>query len=148
MPEVAAPASTPLLIVVAAALIDGEGRVLVQQRTPGAAMAGLWEFPGGKVELGETPEAALVRELAEELAIDVDAAALMPCGFASEALGDRHLLLLLYLVRDWNGTPAPLQASALQWLKPSALRALPMPPADAPLVTQLEQHLALAGASR
>jgi 8-oxo-dGTP diphosphatase len=137
-----------LLIVVAAALIDGEGRVLVQQRAPGAAMAGLWEFPGGKVESNETPEAALVRELAEELAIHVDAASLMPCGFASEALGDRHLLLLLYLVRDWRGTPAPLQASALQWLKPAALHDLPMPPADAPLVTQLEHFLAREAATR
>jgi 8-oxo-dGTP diphosphatase len=137
-----------LLIVVAAALIDGEGRVLVQQRPPGVAMAGLWEFPGGKVESNETPEAALVRELAEELAIDVDAASLIPCGFASEALGDRHLLLLLYLVRDWHGTPEPLQASALQWLTPDALYDLPMPPADAPLVTQLEQFLAREGATR
>jgi 8-oxo-dGTP diphosphatase len=148
MPEVVAPASAPLLIVVAAALIDDEGRVLVQQRPPGAAMAGLWEFPGGKIELGETPEAALVRELAEELVIDVDAASLMPCGFASEALGDRHLLLLLYLVRDWSGTPQPLQASALQWLKPATLHDVPMPPADAPLVTQLEHFLAREGASR
>lgn len=141
-------AAAPLLIVVAAALIDADGRVLVQQRQPGGALAGLWEFPGGKLEPHETPEAALLRELNEELAIDVNRNSVTPCGFACEALGKRHLLLLLYIVRKWRGTPKPLEASALQWLSPEQLYDIPMPPADAPLVTQLEHHLARQAASQ
>src|SRR5690242_20130668 len=103
------------MIVVAAALADEAGRVLLQQRAPGRAMAGLWEFPGGKVDAGELPEAALVRELGEELGIAVAAADLVPAAFASAPLGDRHMLLLLYLCRHWQGEPRPLDASALRW---------------------------------
>jgi 8-oxo-dGTP diphosphatase len=126
------------MIVVAAALADGDGRVLLQQRAPGRAMAGLWEFPGGKVDAGELPEQALVRELSEELGIAVAAADLVPAAFASSPLGARHMLLLLYLCRRWEGEPQPLDASALRWEMPAAMRAIPMPPADAPLVELLE----------
>lgn len=129
------------LTVVAAALVDGDGRVLVQQRPAGRAMAGLWEFPGGKVEPGETPEAALIRELAEELGIDVEAACLAPACFASEPLDSRHLLLLLYVCRKWSGTPVPRHASALQWLRPAQMFALDMPPADRPLLGLLDALL-------
>jgi 8-oxo-dGTP diphosphatase len=130
-----------LLLVVAVALVDGEGRVLVQQRPPGKPMAGLWEFPGGKVEPGEVPEAALARELAEELGIEVASEALVPIAFASEGLGERHLLLLLYVAREWTGAPEPRHASALQWVRPSEMRGLAMPPADVPLVDALERLL-------
>jgi len=127
-----------LLHVVAVALVDVDGRVLVQQRPPGKMMAGLWEFPGGKIEPGETPEAALVRELQEELGITVPIACLAPATFASERLGERHLLLLLYIARKWQGTPRPLDATALKWLRPVELHGLDMPPADRPLVGLLE----------
>lgn len=127
-----------MLIVVAAALIDGDGRVLIQQRPPGKNMAGLWEFPGGKVDLGETPEAALVRELSEELGIDVETACLAPAAFASEALGEKHLLLLLYICRKWSGIPQPIEASALKWVRPNALYSIDMPPADRPLIGLLD----------
>lgn len=128
-----------ILLVVAAAMVDAEGRVLVQQRPPGKPMAGLWEFPGGKVDPGELPEAALARELHEELAIDVRVPALVPATFASEALGERHLLLLLYLLRDWSGEPEARHASALRWVRIGELRDLPMPPADLPLIGLLEK---------
>jgi len=128
---------TPL-IVVAAALVDRDGRLLVQQRPEGLAMAGLWEFPGGKLEPGETPEAALIRELDEELAIDVDHACLAPACFASDTLGDKHLLLLLYVCRKWRGTPVAQHASALRWVRPVELHGLAMPPADKPLIGLLE----------
>ncbi|WP_150125367.1 (deoxy)nucleoside triphosphate pyrophosphohydrolase [Sphingomonas sp. LM7] len=134
-------AHSGLLLVVAVALVDGEGRVLVQQRPPGKPMADLWEFPGGKVEPGEVPEAALVRELGEELGIEVAPDALVPAAFASEGLGGRHLLLLLYVARQWAGVPEPRHASALQWVKPAEMRALAMPPADVPLVDALERLL-------
>ncbi|KTE07889.1 (deoxy)nucleoside triphosphate pyrophosphohydrolase [Sphingopyxis sp. H115] len=126
------------LVVVAAALVDRDGRLLVQQRPAGLSMAGLWEFPGGKVEADETPEAALIRELAEELAIDVDQACLAPACFASDMLGDRHLLLLLYVCRKWRGTPVAQHASALRWVRPVELHGLAMPPADKPLIGLLE----------
>jgi 8-oxo-dGTP diphosphatase len=125
------------MTVVAVALIDPAGRVLLQQRAPGKAMGGLWEFPGGKVEPGETPEAALVRELAEELGISVESAALAPACFASAGLGERHMILLLYLCRAWRGTPRPLDASALKWLRPAEMVAAEMPPADGPLIEML-----------
>lgn len=130
-----------LLPVVAVALVDREGRVLLQQRPPGGSMAGLWEFPGGKVEPGETPEAALIRELHEELGIDVEAACLAPATFASAPLGDRHLLLLLFACRKWRGQPQPLHASALRWARPIEMHALAMPPADRPLIGLIEALL-------
>lgn len=129
----------PILLVVAAALVDGEGRVLVQRRPPGKPMPGLWEFPGGKVEPGELPEAALARELSEELGIALAPDALMPAAFASESLGERHLLLLLYTLRDWRGVPEPRHATAIDWLRPADLHALAMPPADLPLIGLLER---------
>ena len=129
----------PLLSVVAAALIDVDGRVLVQQRPAGKALAGLWEFPGGKIEPGETPEDALVRELEEELAITVPCGCLFPATFASAPLGDRHLVLLLYLCRKWIGVPRALAASGLKWVRPVDLHALEMPPADKPLIGLLER---------
>jgi len=129
------------LFVVAVALIDADGRVLLQQRPPGKAMADLWEFPGGKVEAGETPEAALVRELEEELGIHTHASCLAPATFASEPLGDRHLLLLLYVCRKWEGVPHPHHATALKWVRPAQMYALPMPPADLPLIGILEALL-------
>jgi 8-oxo-dGTP diphosphatase len=124
--------------VVAAALVDGQGRVLLQQRPPGSAMAGLWEFPGGKVEAGEGLEAALVRELREELGIQVPPAALAPATFATADLDAHRLLLLLYLCRAWEGEPRPLHATHLQWLSPRDMHVLPMPPADLPLVMALQ----------
>jgi 8-oxo-dGTP diphosphatase len=130
--------SVETLFVVAAALIDGDGRVLVQQRPPGKPMAGLWEFPGGKVEPGEVPEAALVRELTEELGITVESACLAPATFASESLGGRHLILLLYALRKWSGVPEAHHASALKWVRPLELHGLEMPPADKPLIGLLE----------
>jgi 8-oxo-dGTP diphosphatase len=131
----------PTLFVVAAALAGSDGRVLLQQRPAGKAMAGLWEFPGGKVEPGERPEAALVRELGEELGIAVEEAALVPAAFASAPLGERHLLLLLYLCQSWQGQPRPLDAEALLWATTQEMRALAMPPADMPLVELLERLL-------
>jgi 8-oxo-dGTP diphosphatase len=128
---------TMLLPVVAVALIDGDGRVLLQQRPPGKAMAGLWEFPGGKIEPGEGPEAALVREVHEELGITITVGNLSPVTFASAGLGKRHLLLLLYRTRAWAGEPQALEASALDWVRPEAMGALPMPRADVPLVDAL-----------
>jgi 8-oxo-dGTP diphosphatase len=130
-------APTSLLFVTAAALIDGDGRVLVQRRS-GGAMAGLWEFPGGKIEPGETPASALIRELAEELAIGVDEACLAPAAFASEPLGERHLVLLLHVCRKWRGIPHPIAASELRWVRPVELHTLAMPPADRPLIGLLE----------
>ena len=131
----------PTLLVVAAALADGERRVLLQQRAPGRAMAGLWEFPGGKVEAGEWPEAALVRELAEELGIAVDKGALAPIAFASADNAGRHMLLLLYLCREWHGVPRALDAAALKWLRPEDMDGAEMPPADIPLIARLAQSL-------
>jgi 8-oxo-dGTP diphosphatase len=131
-------ATKTTLVVVAAALVDRDGRLLVQQRPEGKPMAGLWEFPGGKVEPGETPERALIRELGEELAIDVDHACLAPACFASDVLDDKHLLLLLYVCRKWRGTPVAQHATALRWVRPVELHALDMPPADEPLIGLLE----------
>ncbi len=127
-----------MILVVAAALVDRDGRVLLQQRAAGRQMAGLWEFPGGKVEREERPEEALIRELKEELGIETDAACLAPATFASAPLGDRHLLLLLYVCRKWGGTPRALDAVALKWVRPQQMFSLDMPPADKPLIGILE----------
>ena len=129
-----------LLPVVAAAMINPRGEVLVQQRPAAKAHGGLWEFPGGKVEPSETPEQALIRELAEELNIRVDSDALVPLAFATAPAGQRHLLLLLYIVRRWSGELRPAAADAVAWHRPAALRTLAMPPADAPLIAALERH--------
>ena len=128
-----------LLLVVAAALIDVSGRIFVQQRPHGKAMAGLWEFPGGKVETGEAPEDALIRELDEELGIIVDRKQLQCACFACEPLEDVQLLLLLYICREWSGTISAHEAPAIQWLHPNMLHHLSMPPADAPLIAMLEK---------
>lgn len=131
----------PTLVVVAAALVDAGGRILLQQRAPGRSMAGLWEFPGGKVEEGETPEAALVRELDEELGIKVAPDALSPACFASAPNGGAHMLLLLYVCRAWRGEPRALDASALKWVLTAQMPQLDMPPADRPLIGLLEALL-------
>ncbi len=136
------PASTPrLLLVSAVALIDPDGRVLLAQRPPGKSMAGLWEFPGGKVEPGETPEAALIRELSEELGIDTHASCLAPLTFASHAYPEFHLLMPLFACRRWTGAPSPREGQALAWARGRELRDYPMPPADLPLVPILRDWL-------
>jgi 8-oxo-dGTP diphosphatase len=130
-----------LILVAAAALVDGEGRILLAQRPPGKALAGLWEFPGGKVEPGETPEFALARELEEELGVCVAPAAMAPFSFVSFPYPDFDLLMPLWLVREWRGEPAPREGQAIAWVSVGALRTYPMPPADAPLVAELERRL-------
>jgi 8-oxo-dGTP diphosphatase len=130
-----------LVLVAAAALVDGDGRVLVSRRPEGKQLAGLWEFPGGKIAAGERPETALVRELHEELAIDVTASCLAPLTFASHTYEDFHLLMPLYVCRRWQGIVTAREGQALKWLPPKALRDLPMPPADAPLIPFLEDLL-------
>jgi len=130
---------TRLLPVVAAVLADADGCVLLQRRPPGKPHAGLWEFPGGKIDAGELPEAALVRELAEELGIAADPAGLEPVTFASVAGEGHHLVLLLYRVRRWTGTPRARAADALAWVPPHDMAALPMPPGDVPLVAVLRR---------
>ena len=129
-----------MMLVVAAALTNQVGEILLQKRPDGRSMAGLWEFPGGKVEKDESPEIALVRELDEELGIRVDPTDLRPFAFASEALGDRHLLLLLYICERWEGEPQPLDTPEIRWVAPAAMQALPMPPADKPLVVALMKN--------
>ncbi len=131
----------PLLLVAAAALVDVDGRVLIAQRPEGKHMAGLWEFPGGKVRDGETPEQALIRELKEELSIDVTEACLAPLTFASHAYEDFHLLMPVFACRRWEGTVGPQEGQGLKWVTPNRLRDYPMPPADAPLFPILRELL-------
>ena len=127
-----------LTLVVACALVDTDGRVLIAQRPPGKALAGLWEFPGGKVEPGERPEATLIRELHEEIGIEVKEACLAPLTFASHAYDDFHLLMPLYICRRWEGFVSSREGQALKWVKPAKLRDFPMPPADEPLIPHLQ----------
>ena len=124
----------PVILVVAAALVDPDGRVLIAQRPPGKAMAGLWEFPGGKLEAGETPEGALIRELKEELGIAVKEACLAPFTFASHGYGDFQLLMPLYVCRRFDGTATPLEGQVLKWVRPKALRDYPITPAGVSLI--------------
>jgi 8-oxo-dGTP diphosphatase len=130
-----------IVLVAACALIDVDGRVLLAQRPQGKAMAGLWEFPGGKLEPGETPEACLIRELREELGIDTWASCLAPLTFASHAYEDFHLLMPLYVCRRWQGTAQGREGQALAWARANRLIDYPMPPADAPLCAALRDLL-------
>ena len=134
-------ARPPLVLVAAVVLVDPDGRVLLAQRPAGKAMAGLWEFPGGKLDPGETPEAALIRELAEELGIDVAASCLAPFAFASHGYPDFHLLMPLYVCRKWAGIPTPREGQHLRWVRPARLADYPMPPADKPLLALLRDLL-------
>ncbi|WP_417307739.1 (deoxy)nucleoside triphosphate pyrophosphohydrolase [Devosia sp.] len=126
-----------LLLVVACALVDADRRVLIAQRPEGKQLAGLWEFPGGKVEPGESPEQALIRELEEELGISTQSACLAPVSFASHSYENFHLLMPLYVCRKWTGLPELREHAALKWVRPQGLRDYPMPPADEPLIAAL-----------
>ena len=130
-----------LLLVAAAALIDADGRVLITRRPEGRPMAGLWEFPGGKIENGETPEETLIRELREELAIDTSASCLAPLTFASHAYPDFHLLMPLYVCRKWQGVVRPTEGQETKWVRARDLRGYDMPPADLPLIAPLIELL-------
>jgi len=130
-----------VVLVAAVALIDPDGRILLARRPAGKSMAGLWEFPGGKLHPGETPEQALVRELKEELDIDTSASCLAPLAFASHGYPDFHLLMPLFLCRVWKGTPRAVEGQELAWVRPLRLRDYPMPPADEPLVALLRDFL-------
>lgn len=129
------------VLVSAVALIDPDGRILLAQRPEGKSMAGLWEFPGGKIEPGETPETALVRELHEELGIETWNSCLAPLSFASHSYDDFHLLMPLFACRKWNGTPMPREGQVLKWARVNQLRDFPMPPADLPLIPVLRDLL-------
>ena len=131
----------PILTVVAVALVDADGRVLLAQRPQGKPMAGLWEFPGGKIHAGESPEAALIRELKEEIDIDVTEACLAPFTFASHRYEKFHLLMPLYVCRRWKGTLRAREGQTLAWVRPVKLGEYPMPPADIPLVAMLQDVL-------
>lgn len=130
-----------VLLVVAVALVDVDGRVLLAERPEGKQMAGLWEFPGGKVGPGERPETALIRELREELGIDTEESCLAPFTFASHGYEDFHLLMPLYVCRVWKGTPQPKEGQRLAWVAPNRMRDYPMPPADIPLIAMLRDLL-------
>ena len=137
----APPAGLPIVTVVAVALLDADGRILLAQRPPGKTMAGLWEFPGGKLEAGETPEAALVRELQEELGVDIRASCLAPLTFASHSYDDFHLLMPLYVCRQWRGKVTAKEGQKLAWVRAERLRDFAMPPADEPLIPFLQDWL-------
>lgn len=130
-----------VLLVAACALVDADGRVLLTRRPEGKAMSGLWEFPGGKVDEGETPEGALVRELREELDLNVEASCLAPFAFSSLSSGDIHLLMPLFVCRKWKGTARPMEGQTLAWSRPAEFRKFDMPPADRPLAAQLRDFL-------
>ena len=141
MPTIGAKATTRVLLVVAVALIDADGRVLLAQRPTQKEQGGLWEFPGGKMREGELPEAALIRELKEELGIDVPARCLAPLTFASHSYEKFHLLMPLYACRNWEGEPEPLEGQKLAWVRKERLRDYPMPAADVPLIPILQDWL-------
>lgn len=131
----------PLVLVSAAALIDADGRVLLAQRPPGRSMAGLWEFPGGKIEPGETPESALIRELREELGLETQESCLAPLAFASHGYEGFHLLMPLFACRRWQGHPRPREGQQIAWVRPREMASWPMPPADRPLIPVLRDWL-------
>ncbi|HYH22807.1 MAG TPA: (deoxy)nucleoside triphosphate pyrophosphohydrolase [Azospirillum sp.] len=135
------PSPGRILLVAAVALVDVDGRVLLAQRPPGKSLAGLWEFPGGKVHEGETPEAALVRELKEELDIDTRSSCLAPFTFASHSYEEFHLLMPLYVCRVWQGDVRPMEGQKVAWVYPNRMGDYPMPPADVPLVAMLRDLL-------
>jgi 8-oxo-dGTP diphosphatase len=137
----AAPKSRRIVFVVAAALVDRDNRVLIAQRPEGKSLAGLWEFPGGKLDAGETPEEALVRELREELGIEVCLTCLSPFTFASHTYDDFHLMMPLYVCRDWEGEVSPREGQAIKWVRTKDLNSYPMPPADLPLIPWLKDLL-------
>lgn len=130
-----------LVLVAACALIDSDGRVLIAQRPEGKSMAGLWEFPGGKVEAGESPEATIIREMHEELSVTIEEPCLAPFTFASHRYDDFHLMMPLYLCRKWQGSVTPNEGQAIKWVAPRDLRKFDMPPADKPLVAMLIDYL-------
>lgn len=131
----------PILLVVAVALIDRDGRVLLAERPKGKNMEGLWEFPGGKVDAGESPETALIRELQEELGVDIEASCLAPFTFASHTYDKFHLLMPLYVCRVWKGIPEGREGQRLTWVRPNEMKNYPMPPADKPLIAMLRDLL-------
>jgi 8-oxo-dGTP diphosphatase len=133
--------TAPIVWVAAAALVNAQGQVLVAQRAPGDALAGQWEFPGGKIEAGETPEGALVRELHEELGITLSTGCLHPLSFVSHAYPTRHVVMMLYIIRNWQGDISPRSHSALAWHKPADLRTIDLLPADVPLIMPLYEAL-------
>lgn len=139
--EAPARGGKPIVLVAAVALVDIDGRVLIARRPEGKPLAGLWEFPGGKLQDGETPEAALIRELQEELGIDTKASCLAPVAFASHPYGDFHLLMPLYVCRVWKGTIAAREGQELAWVRPARLADYPMPAADTPLIPLLRDLL-------
>ena len=141
MPTTEAKSQLPLVLVSAVALVDIDGRILLAQRPAHKSMGGLWEFPGGKIEAAESPEAALIRELQEELDINTNESCLAPLSFASHAYDDFHLLMMLFVCRRWHGQPRPVEGGALKWVRPNQLRDYPMPPADIPLIPVLRDLL-------
>ena len=141
MPTTEAKSQLPLVLVSAVALVDIDGRILLAQRPAQKSMGGMWEFPGGKIEADEGPEAALIRELHEELDINTSESCLAPLSFASHAYDDFHLLMMLFVCRRWHGQPRPVEGGALKWVWPNQLRDYPMPPADIPLIPVLRDLL-------
>lgn len=141
LPRPEHPAGLPTMLVAAAALVDDQGRVLLAQRPEGKSMAGLWEFPGGKIEDGENPEFTLMRELEEELGIETRECCFSPIGFASHAYDDFHLLMPLFVCRVWKGEIKAMEGQTFEWVKPADMYDYPMPEADIPLIYQLRDHL-------